>query len=69
MFPILSISSSSNAAASKIGLANEVAYEKFPELAKDTPGEAATPCKASLHHSYAGRPRRADPKALLLKTQ
>ena len=59
------ISSLSKVAPRPIGSGNDVAHEKGPLLAKFTPGEPAPPCSASLHHSYAGRPRRGTPGLLL----
>jgi hypothetical protein len=52
-----SISSSSKAADIRMGMANDVAYENAtPALANDTPGEPATPWRASFHQEYAGKP-------------
>lgn len=49
---ILLIRSSSKAADMRIGFANDVAYANWePPLANETPGEPATPWRASLHHS------------------
>ena len=51
------ISSSSNAADMVMALANDVAaLNCVPVKLKLTPGDAASPCSASLHHSYAGSP-------------
>ena len=55
------MSSSSNAAPIKMGCGKEVAYEKLPLPLKLTPGELATPWRASCHQVYAGRPNRGTP--------
>ncbi len=62
----LSTKSSSKAAASVIGFANDVAYANSPpDRLKLTPGDPATPCSASLHHSYAGSPILGAPGLVL----
>jgi hypothetical protein len=63
MVATFSTRSSSNAAERRMGMGNEVAMLKGDE--KETPGEPATPWRASLHQLYAGSPRRDTPGDLL----
>jgi hypothetical protein len=65
-FATLYTSSSSNAAAKVMVFAKDVADEKGPPVRLNvTPGDAATPCKASLHHAYGGSPSLCAPWLIL----
>lgn len=55
------IKSSSKAAPIKMGSGKDVAYLKSPVSEKLTPGESATPCRASFHQVYAGSPSLGTP--------
>src|SRR5688572_24954642 len=63
--PTASTSASSKAAAMVMGLGKDVAEENSPASAKWTPGEKATPWRASLHQSYLGSPSLSAPRLWL----